>query len=870
MKLSHTLLLALVLGVVVGYFAEPSVAPILQALVQKEAKPAPTRDEWDDLADKNRPSDEPEPEEPKPEEPKPEEPKPEEDDAFVDGEEDAEEEDPEGTAPRKMMRYVAEDDGMSPVAEEQFKGKLTGANWRQPAMLERRLASQLRQALKKIDQKGVAEFLKKPENRLMLAQWELLHLSDMDALSKLMKDRETAEDLALLLNDLPWVSSFVYDGQLVKPEIALAMVRHFRQNDPNMDKDVLHEGGSALENVGNTKPGLKRRIAAAVAVQFTRNGWYGEGRELTPEEIEELKILGNMGEPRRKGKKEKVDFFKDARERYQFFAESADQELLHSGFASLPDWLMHIVCGWKGNSPFGSATTMRWLRDNCAAPAMRYTGMAFQVPYLPLNVTGDVIFSAQYYEPFQSQYPGNFAKMTRDVGAVCGGLSHFGTSSACANGVPAVTMGEPGHCAYAVYVDGKWHPSNTVSEDRHPHWSCWGEYSWSAFEMMTSMFQNGARTRDAQMVATMGSVLAAHKNPINALKLFELSATMQPLNQPIWALYMETASKSLRRQPRKWLGVNEFICSSVAPQHPAMCATFLTENIYPSMLATLRAPRQKIAAFEALFTNFNVNEKAEWDIDKLLDMQYASLGRSRTLKKEFFEKLFDSVSKHPSFSLAVAWAIRTAYAENKNFGKDVLKMVEKAMETTTDRDAMVAGIIRGAEAVGNIELATQYSEPYIKKKEAEMKPLPKFEPVGGNLVSEGGLVKLSKYHPDFRSAIYHGAALTTAGGLIQSDGGKHQTVTLELKKAATLGGIVIIPTGGSAAGYYEWNIEVSKDGKEWTHLAKLPNKVAEPCVRVNIKKNNPTVKFIRIDSGEGQLIGINFRALLVYDNKKVH
>ena len=42
----------------------------------------------------------------------------------------------------------------------------------------------------------------------MLAQWELLHLSDMDALSKLMKDRETAEDLALLLNDLPWVSSF--------------------------------------------------------------------------------------------------------------------------------------------------------------------------------------------------------------------------------------------------------------------------------------------------------------------------------------------------------------------------------------------------------------------------------------------------------------------------------------------------------------------------------------------------------------------------------------------------------------------------------------------------------------------------------------
>ncbi len=869
MKLSHILLIALVLGVVVGYYAEPGVAPILQALVKKEVKKAPGRDEWDDLADENRPDTDPEPkkeEEPKPEDPKTDEPAPA--DGFVDGEEEGEEEDPEGTAPRKIMRFVAEDDGMRPVQEEEFKGKITGANWRQPAVLERRLAGQLRQALKKIDQKGVMEFLKKPENRLMLAQWELLNSSDLDAMGKLMKDRETAEDLALLLNDLPWVSSFVYDGQMKKPEIALAMVRHFRQTDPEMDKDVLSDGEVGGRTV---KPGLKRRIAAAVAVQFTRNGWYGDGKEMTEKELEELKFLGNMGPTRRGGKKKgQEDTFRDARERYQFFAESADKELLHADFAFLPDWLMHIVCGWKGNSPFGTATTMRWLRDNCSAPAMRYTGMAFQVPYLPLNVTGDVIFSHFYYEPFQSLYPDNFAKMTRDVGAVCGGLSHFGTSAACANGVPAVTMGEPGHCAYTVYADGKWNCSNTISEDRHPHWDCWGDFSWSAFQMMTDMFTNGARTRDAQMVATMASVLAKHQNPINALKLYELSATMQPLNQPIWGLYINTATKSLSRQPRKWLGVNEFICSSVAPQHPAMCGSFLTENIYPSMLQTLRSPKQKIAAFEALFQNFNINEKAEWEIEKLLDMQYASLGRSRSLKKEYFEKLFESVSLHPSFSLAIAWAVRTAYTENKNFGKDIVEMIEKAREKCTDKELIDAGIIRGAEAIGNIELFNKYSEPYNQKKAQEMKPLPSFEPVGGNIISEGGIISLSKYHPDMRSAIYHSSALTSSGGHIQSDGGKHQMLTIELPKAKQIGGVVIIPNGGSAAGYYEWNLEVSKDGKEWTHLAKLPNNVKEPCVRVNIKKNNPTVKFLRIDSGEGQLIGINFRAILVYDNKKVN
>ena len=35
------------------------------------------------------------------------------------------------------------------------------------------------------------------------------------------------------------------------------------------------------------------------------------------------------------------------------------------------------------------------------------------------------------------------------------------------------------------------------------------------------------------------------------------------------------------------------------------------------------------------------------------------------------------------------------------------------------------------------------------------------------------------------------------------------------------------------------------------------------------RRSHPMAKFIRIDSGEDQLVGINFKAILVYDNKKV-
>ncbi len=792
-------------------------------------------------------------------------------DTFADGDEEEAEEadDPEGenVTPRKIATYrrrgvaQGEDDGMRPVSEPHYTGKISPAVWKQPKILKRRLAGRLRSRLKGTSQEKVEAFLQEPEVRLMLAQWELLNRCDLDALSKLMKDKKSRDSLSPLLNDLEWVSGFVYDGELSQAEVALSMLAHFRQVDPKMDEEVLVDGGTV-------KPGLKRRVAGAIATQFTRNGWYGEEKELSKEELASFKDLGyimpTLPGDKKRGKN-KQDVYRAARERYLFFAESIDKDLLNGYFAELPTWLLHYCCGWKGNSPFGTASTMRWLRDNCAAPARAYTGMAYQVPYLPTNVYGDSIFSQWYYQPFDVLYPGNFAKETRDVGAVCGGLSHFGTSAACANGVPAFTMGEPGHCAYAVYFDGKWHGANSLSEDRHPHWNTWGEYTWSALQMQTAMYQQGAITRDAQMVCTLATMLAEHRNPINALKLFEMAVQMQPLYQPVWAHYMDTAARSLGKRPLKWLGVNEFVCTSITPGHPEMCAKFLRERIYPSMLSAMRSPKQKLAAFEAYFKNLNINEKAQWDFHLLLDMQYASLGKARAHKEKFMRSLVDNVAQHPEFCQMIAWAIKTAHGEGKPFAKKVIAMVTEAVQAHPEaKDLISCGVIRGAEEIGDMELANLWSADYLDAG----KNMPEFEPVGGNLVSAGGLVTLSKYHDDQSSIIHHAAALTEKGGHIFSAFGKHQTVTIELPKKVRIGGIVIIPTNGCGS-YRTWGIEISADGKTWKKLTDLPDGFKEPCIRVCIKRSHPTAKFIRIDSGEDQLEGINFKAVLVYDNKKV-
>ena len=114
--------------------------------------------------------------------------------------------------------------------------------------------------------------------------------------------------------------------------------------------------------------------------------------------------------------------------------------------------------------------------------------------------------------------------------------------------------------------------------------------------MMTDMYEEGQRTRDAQMVSSLANLFARSKNPTPALKLYEMAVTMQPLYTPVWADYLNTAAKSLSRRPAKYLGVNEFLCSSVAPKHPEMCARYLTETIYPTLLKSLRTTKQKLVA----------------------------------------------------------------------------------------------------------------------------------------------------------------------------------------------------------------------------------------------------------------------------------
>lgn len=746
-----------------------------------------------------------------------------------------------------------EDEAEEPIPDEPIviRKSTTGQEWKQPKSLKTRLESAIRSRLKHADAQHVTEFLQKPENELMVAQWEVLNRADTDKLTALMRDTAACKYLSELLNDSAWCSSFVYDGEMAHADVALAMINEFRlAEEKRKDKPA---------NLTPAQENMKRRMAAAIAVEFARNGWYGEGKELTEEEMEKYKDIGMPQPEPRKGarRQEKESVYMLAKERYLFFAESIEQDLLNSSFWGQPDWLLHFVGGWKGNNAFGSATTMRWARDNCSVPAGEYAGLAGQVPYLPLNEFGDEIFGAAYYAPYLDIYPNNMAKMTRDIGAVCGGLSHFGTTGAVSNGVPAVTMGEPGHCAYTVYLDGEWKLCNSVSNKHSPHWAFCGEHSWSAFRMMTDMYKEADKTRTSQEIGSLAGIMAARRNVKDAVRLYEYALTMQPLNLPLWREYMQMVEKRMKRNPATWVSLHEKICTALAPNYPARAGDYLMEDIYPSLIPLLRAPLKRLQAYKPFFEHMGDLDDIGWKVDDLLDIQYLSLAKSTLYKQQYLNMLRDTVFKKPSHHQMLVWAVCKAVEDGKATSNRFLAETEKMLDTAADKELVLAALIQAAEQLGDKAMFDKYTAMVDKKEGPHLPFIPEFP---GKLVSEGAMLHLTTYSDDQRHIVQHAAALTPEGGRIETTSSKAEAVTLILPKRTNIGCIVFCPAAPPRS-----ILEISLDGETWEQVLEMPDATDKGFNRLEFTRT-PAAKYIRISTtSQGGNASLNFNLFHVYE-----
>lgn len=483
---------------------------------------------------------------------------------------------------------------------EKSKAAPSGGEWGEIEKHRKNLERKISSDFKTWSTSEVDKFLKDEENRSDLASWQLIKAcdvgEDLKALKILTKKSAYRRFLAEFAGDADWIEGYLYTAPSKNVLIFLQLLKNFADKDPEVKTDPII-----------------KKIATTTAGEFTRRDWLDD-------EFEKDKEEAKKNGPTR------------IYNRFKFYSVSWRKKRLNILFDDLDYWDMRIITGVTGrtnNIYFGSEASLRWGQDNVKLPEAGYASGRdiFQMPYRLWSKVGDSIHNSDYYAPFMSWYKRNQLKRAREVGCVCGGVSHYGASAACANGIPAVTMGEPGHCAFAVRVEGKWRDNNSIVWDRGVHWRLWDENSWSFLHLTQAVYGDKENVMQAFRIATLAKLAANLQKPKDEVvtALYEYALKKQPLNFPIWRNYLRYA-QTQKKDKAFWKKAHKDILDAFMPAFPDCAATLLGKHLYPAVLPELN-DSEKLALFLEYWGKIDgLGTPGRWDFESVWNYQINTLG----------------------------------------------------------------------------------------------------------------------------------------------------------------------------------------------------------------------------------------------------
>eukprot|EP00656_Telonema_subtile_P025598 TRINITY_DN2763_c0_g1_i1.p1 TRINITY_DN2763_c0_g1~~TRINITY_DN2763_c0_g1_i1.p1 ORF type:complete len:562 (-),score=87.81 TRINITY_DN2763_c0_g1_i1:144-1829(-) len=140
------------------------------------------------------------------------------------------------------------------------------------------------------------------------------------------------------------------------------------------------------------------------------------------------------------------------------------------------------------------------------------------------------VSGAEYYD-----YLPVTLQLIHERGGVCGNISKFGTSMAQAHGVPAMPVGQPGHCAFIYQKSpGVWTLSNDISgwsaSNRHDSIQIpWGEQAWMVPMMDHCQLTLHDYSKSERILAAAGLAPIEHRGTMLAS-----AAQICPFNMQVW------------------------------------------------------------------------------------------------------------------------------------------------------------------------------------------------------------------------------------------------------------------------------------------------------------------------------------------------
>lgn len=685
--------------------------------------------------------------------------------------------------------------------------------WNDPEALYQVLAKRVLGRLKKLDEKTILQFMEHPSNRLDLARINLIRRTGSEELLRVVEQPAGRTLLTQMSNDLSWITGFLFSGPSVKLEQSLTNLELiYRKHAEDFRNPVL------------------KKVGTIAAMEFAREGWSQD----------------------------------DMMARYGYYASSYKQDLLNSLFDSLRYWEMRWVVGCAQPSQsvgnWGEPRNLTWMRDNVRLPAEQYLGAEGQLCYRLRNVAGDSVFSSAYLAPVLPYVNGTTAWAYREIGGVCGALSHYATYGALASGLPAATMGEPGHCAYAIRINGEWKRGNSIYWQHQLSKTFFNEPDWDFLILTENLYRDYYTTLVSDQLVAMADFLGARRKMTASFNCYELAIKVQPYNWPALHRYSGYLKVKAPEDKDKWMRLHDAIVDGIGKVHYNAACKLLVRRVYPSLSPLVKDRAKLNKMYAGLFRHFKGWGTNRWDVTPTLDAQISTFS-SLEDKKLYMREAVKELMGKPEYSGAVlTWGLKyisQGLEKNEEAQDEFTDMLIRMMgqHTKNSRKEQNQTWATLGEA---INAATENNDRRIFQaigKLAQRKCRDKFpkklkqrvKGFTGSLVSETGIIDTATTlgGGQVADSCLHWAVLQKSGGFMPGKFEGKNGVTVGLEKKSRLTGVICVTSEEKVKDDRPFYIEVSNDGQNWTRV--FGNGVIEGSqIRFDMRQEKPVCNYLRL------------------------
>ena len=235
----------------------------------------------------------------------------------------------------------------------------------------------------------------------------------------------------------------------------------------------------------------------------------------------------------------------DGIEMYQTFIDWSQQNgTLLSPFFDVSAWHLRYVIGtWQEKEEliWAQQNTPEDYKNDKKIADVTHKMMAYKLE-------NDDGVSVQNGVPYYYYYPSSLQAFL-GVGGVCGVVSRYAVGFAQAYGVPAMLVGQPGHCAYIWYKNGKFVLGNDVYGwgNSHTHYGI--QHTWQKPAIYFQLMNDAQNNLESYRLSEKMRLASEFSDPKDRFLVLEDASSVCPQNYDVWndmkaAIEEPTLSKS--------------------------------------------------------------------------------------------------------------------------------------------------------------------------------------------------------------------------------------------------------------------------------------------------------------------------------------